>query len=230
MNKNIIIVFLLVLILLGGTLGYRSYRAEFDRAIAAEELAAARGLAENRAEDEWRRVEAQAEAHRLAALQAQQEADAVAASLAKLRAEQAEAEAARIVADREAAAATERLAQLRHEKELAQGEARRSAAEAEQAALAVEIARREAAEKMAAAEKMKREAAEAEQRRLVQLRAVQENELEEETVLRRMLSHMARTPDTKRRMHDFRRVENVNADGGIVVAPEMATGKTPPAD
>lgn len=83
--KRIAIIVIALLVLLGGYFGYKAYRANAERELAAQREASARAKTERIKAEAAQRAAAEAEARRLAELKAQQEAEA------RLAAEKAQA-------------------------------------------------------------------------------------------------------------------------------------------
>jgi hypothetical protein len=176
MKKTPVIVTVVILVLIGAGLAYRSYKADAERTLATQREADERAATEQRRIEIERRAAADAESGRLAALQAQQEAAATEKNLAQLRADEAAATVARQAAEADLTRLTAERERLRLEKEAAQGEARRLAEIRERAAADAEQARLDALEKLAAVEREKRDTADRESARLASLKHQQELE------------------------------------------------------
>ena len=220
MNKAIVIPIILILAVVAGFFGYKAYRAGVERDVAARTAAADKMAGEEKLGDASRKAKAEAEAHRLAALQAQQASEAATREVTRLRAAQATAEAARVAAEaaaREAKATRERLTR---EKEAAVGESRRLAELREKDAEAVERERDAALQKLKDVERQSREMADREAARLVALKDRQELELEAE---RSLLTRGILPADYKRRQHYYQNIQMQNAD----IAAENAAHRKP---
>ena len=204
-----VIIIVALLIGVAAFFGYRSYKADQEKALTEQRLADERAAAEQKRLEAERHAAAATEARRLADLKAQQDLETAQKNLAELRREQEAAEAARKAAEADAARLTAERDRLTREREAAQGEAKRIAEQREREAAEAERARLDALQKLQEAEQQKRELADREAARLAALQRQQELAAQQK---REYLSRAIYPNDYKRREHYYMQIDLYNSE------------------
>jgi hypothetical protein len=222
MKRGPIIAFIAIVVLLAGFFGSRAFKRHQSEQMAARLSAQHEADAARKAEEDKKRAQAEAEAHRLAEMKAKQDADESAAELARLQADQLAAEGRRRAAEDEAKQAAALRERLTKEKEASEGEARRIAEEREKDAIRAEEARKAALAQLAEVEKGKKEKTDREAFRLAALRRQQESEAHL-AAQSEILARSIYPADYKRREHYYMSVDMENAER------QRPSGSTAPA-